>query len=51
MLIESLLLILIEDLEVGAGYHLDACVFHTKEELCLLSTVALARFFLALADM
>ena len=40
----SLLLILIEDLGVGDRYRLHACFFHTREELCLLSTVALALF-------
>lgn len=41
----SLLLIFIDDL--GVGYCLHACFFHTGEELCLLSTVALALFFLS----
>lgn len=41
---ESLLLILLEDLVVGAGYQLQVCFFHTREELCLLSAVALVLF-------
>lgn len=51
MLMGSLLLILSEDLGVGAGYHLHSCFFHAREELLLLTTVALALFFLALAHM
>lgn len=38
------LLNLIEDLGVGAVCCLHACFLHTREELCLLSTVALALF-------
>lgn len=40
MLVGSLL-IFIEDLWVGAGCCFHACFFHTREELCLLSRVAL----------
>lgn len=39
-----LLLILLEDLVAGTGYRLQVCFSHTREELCLLSAVALALF-------